>query len=480
MTRRERLSMSHVAKSFGRNHALRDLSITLNFAEVHALVGENGAGKSTLMRILAGHLTADTGSMALEGSSIDLRQGPVGNRAGVGFVEQEGGLIGELSGAENLLIAGAKGLWANRRQAESRLSELGKQFGGVVDPSVPIHTLPMGPRQRLEILIALARGVDVLILDEPTAALGGDDAKRLKDIIRTFVGTGGSVFYISHKLNEIKDIADRVAVLRRGAIVGQHSASEVSVAKLASEMVGEIRAGEALGQAGKGVSQSGELIDIALGARMQVGAAQRKVVCELRNVSARSVYRSESDLVDVNLAVHAGEIVGIAGVIGNGQTTLAEVLAGLVAPKGGAYDPPDGPTAYVPEDRLRDAVALSLSISENMMVHFHRRPEFVRVLWPRTDAITRYVEKVLGASRVRDARHGAALSTLSGGNQQKLVLGRELEQNPVLLVVHNPFRGLDVRAIQDVRDAIVQACDNGAGVVMISSDLEEICSLPTV
>jgi general nucleoside transport system ATP-binding protein len=472
---RERLRMSHVAKSFGSNVALRDVSITLNFGEVHALIGENGAGKSTLMRILAGHLTADAGSMAFEGKDVDLCQGPVGNRQKIGFAEQEGGLIGEFNGAENLLIDEKRGLLADRRQAERRVSELGKKFGGAVDPTVPTHTLPMGQRQRLEILIALARGADVLILDEPTAALGIDDAKRLKDIIRTFVANGGSVFYISHKLNEIKGIADRVTVLRRGAIVGQHHAGKVSVTQLASEMVGEFRAGEASGQSRS--VDAAELIDAAVGSRLNVGEIKRKMVCELRGVSARSAYRSESNLVDVDLAIYAGEIVGIAGVIGNGQTTLAEVLAGLVAPQSGTFMPPQGATAHVPEDRHRDAVALSLSICENTMVHFHRRTEFARVIWPRNGAITRYVEEILEVSQVRGAQRGAALSTLSGGNQQKLVLGRELEQKPALLVVHNPFRGLDVRATQDVRDAIVQACQGGAGVVMISSDLEEILQL---
>jgi ABC-type uncharacterized transport system ATPase subunit len=269
-----------------------------------------------LMRVLAGHMAATSGSMVLDGAPVAIDRAAPGQRPAVGFLEQEGGLIIELTGVENLILAEADGVWSNRVAASDRLKTLAKQFGGSIDPDVPVLSLTMGQRQRLEILITLARGADILILDEPTASLSVEDAKTLGQIMRGFAAYRGSVFYISHKLNEVKEIADRITVMRRGKIVGRHTASAVSAEQLAAEMVGEL-------------IQSGS----------------------------------------------------------------------------------------------------------------------------------------------------SPVSSLSGGNQQKLVLGRELEQMPRLLVAHNPFRGLDVRAIHDVRDAIFTACRAGLGAVMISSDLDELVQL---
>jgi simple sugar transport system ATP-binding protein len=471
----ERLRIEHVDKAFGDNVALHDVGLSLNYGEVHAVVGENGAGKSTLMRILAGHLTADAGSMEFEGQQIDLSHAATGNRQGIGFVEQEGGLIAEFSGAENLIVAERNGFWSNRWLAGSRIEELGKQFGGSVDPHIPVQNLLMGQRQRLEILVTLVQGANVLILDEPTASLGTEDTQHLVEIIRKFVSEGGSVFYISHKLNEIMDIADRVTVLRKGFVVERHLTSMITAAQLAAEMVGEIASAQSQGPSS---STAAELIGIALGKRTEVGANKdKRVICALQKVSIPSPYRGESRISEVDFTVHAGEVVGIAGVVGNGQTVLAEVLAGLITPQDGIVRRDGGPIAYVPEDRHRDAVALSLSISDNAMVYFHRRAQFIRGLWPRQGAVNGYVETMLQSSAVHGGFRELPLSSLSGGNQQKLVLGRELEQKPTLLVAHNPFRGLDVRAIQNVCDTILHACGSGVGVVMISSDLEELMQL---
>jgi simple sugar transport system ATP-binding protein len=200
-------------------------------------------------------------------------------------------------------------------------------------------------------------------------------------------------------------------------------------------------------------------------------------LCTLRGVSVTSNYKAESDLSNIDLTVRAGEIVGVAGVVGSGQTVLAETLAGLLDPSAGTVWRADGPIAYVPENRHRDALALQLTVRDNMLVHSHRKPAYSRGLWFRHEAIDRAISGVLERSRVYGAVNGAPVSSLSGGNQQKLVLGRELEQMPRLLIAHNPFRGLDVRAIHDVRDAIFAACKAGLGVVMISSDLDEIVQI---
>ena len=472
--------MSRVTKSFGDNVALKDVDITLNYGEVHGIIGENGAGKSTLMRILTGRLSADCGLLVLEGNSIELDHAAPGKRTGISFVEQEGGLIAEFSGAENLILAESHRFFSNRKRAAARLEEFGQRFGGHFDLGVPVHTLPMGERQRIEILIALTRRANVLILDEPTASLGSEDAKVLAAIIRKFVSGGGSVYYISHKLQEVKSIADRITVLRRGVVVGRHASSAVTINQLAAEMIGAISPIESQRRSQSDVSASSDvLIDIALGTRTDVQqGVQRKQICALHNVSTPPSYRSEAGLVGVELTVNAGEVLGVAGVVGSGQTTLAEVLAGLVVPISGVVERCNGPVAYVPEDRHRDAIAPTLTIRDNLMVHFHWRREFVRGLWPRRAAVNRHVDDVLKSSGVAGAPAcDAPLSSLSGGNQQKLVLGRELEQCPELLIVHNPFRGLDVRAIQNVREAILKTCQSGAGVVMISSDLDEVLQL---
>jgi ABC-type uncharacterized transport system ATPase subunit len=477
-TEHEMLAMEGVTKRFGDVVALDLIAVGLNRGEIHAVIGENGAGKSTLMRILAGHLAADSGSMVLEGRQEQIESAIPGKRPNVGFVEQEGGLVAELTGSENLILSEGRGFWSNRKEAGDRLMVLAKQFEATIDPDVPINSLPMGQRQRLEILIILARGARILILDEPTAALSLEDAKTLGGIIRKFVSSGGAVFYISHKLKEVSEIADRITVMRRGKVVGRHLASEVTVVELASEMVGEVTQFRSREQSGSATSSSGDLVEVAMGVREEVRYSGTSTeVCVLTGASVFSTYQSESNLRAIDFSVKAGEVVGVAGVVGSGQTMLAEVLAGVVTPHTGSLNRASGPIAYIPENRHRDALALSLSIRDNLIVHMHKSPSFAKGPWLRRDAIDAHIADTLSSSRVYGAVQDAAASSLSGGNQQKLVLGRELEQKPVLLVAHNPFRGLDVRAIQDVREAINAACRAGCGVVMISSDLDELAQL---
>jgi ABC-type uncharacterized transport system ATPase subunit len=474
----EMLAMEGVTKRFGDVIALDLVAVGLNRGEIHAVIGENGAGKSTLMRILAGHLAADSGSMVLEGRQEQIESAIPGKRSNVGFVEQEGGLVAELTGSENLILSEGRGFWSNRKESGDRLRVLAKQFEATIDPDVPINSLPMGQRQRLEILIILARGARILILDEPTAALSLEDAKTLGGIIRKFVSAGGAVFYISHKLKEVSEIADRITVMRRGKVVGRHLASEVTVLELASEMVGEVTQLRSREQSGSSTSSSGDLVEVAMGVREQVRYSGTSTeVCVLTGASVFSIYQSESNLHAIDFSVKAGEVVGVAGVVGSGQTMLAEVLAGVATPYTGSLNRAPGPIAYIPENRHRDALALSLSIRDNLIVHMHKSPSFAKGPWLRRAAIDTHIADTLSSSRVHGAVQDAAASSLSGGNQQKLVLGRELEQRPVLLVAHNPFRGLDVRAIQDVRDAINAACRAGCGVVMISSDLDELAQL---
>ncbi|GAA1143155.1 ABC transporter ATP-binding protein [Nocardioides aquiterrae] len=465
-----RVQLRAVSKTFASVVALQGVDFDLKPGQVHALVGENGAGKSTLMRILAGQMSADHGRLVFEGAQSDLTGSAAGFHEGVGFVEQEGGLIAELSGAENLLLAVPSGAVADRRRAGRTITELAERFGGAIDPHLPVRQLAVGQRQRLEILIVMARGAQVLVLDEPTAALGTDEAVALGEIIRKFAAEGGSVVYISHKLGEVIRLADRITVMRRGRVVGSHESGTVTVEQLATEMVGQVVAKESeVGQE--------ELLEVALGVRaVATTGTETKRICAVKGMVAPAPLPGEAALKGLDLDVHAGEIVGVAGVVGSGQTTLAEVLAGFIRPQGGSMvrEGKDF-AAYIPENRHRDAVALDLSLVDNLLLHSHRRRTFTQAgLWFNGDRVREHVVSLLDDSHVRYGHPDQPMRALSGGNQQKAVVGRELEEAPLLVVAHNPFRGLDVRAISEVRDALLQAAADGAGVVMISPDLDEL------
>ena len=472
MPEQQRVELRGVSKRFGTVVALTGVDFDLAPGEIHALVGENGAGKSTLMRVLAGQMAADEGSLTFEDVSIDPTHAPPGFREGIGFVEQEGGLIAELTGAENLLLAMPSGPMIDRRKAGQTISVLAERFGGAIDPHLPVRQLAVGQRQRLEILIVMARGAQVLVLDEPTAALGTEEAEALGEIIRKFATDGGSVVYISHKLGEVIRLADRVTVMRRGRVVGNHESGSVTVEQLAAEMVGEVAASP-------DAPERAELLEVALGKRAVSTRSADQVICVASGIRAAAPFPGEASLKGVDLEVRAGEVVGVAGVVGSGQTTLAEVLAGFIRVQSGTLRRDGGDlAAYIPENRHRDAVALALSLSDNLLLHSHRRREFARGRgWFHRDRVRDHVTGMLDRSHVRYDHPGQPMRALSGGNQQKAVVGRELDESPRLVIAHNPFRGLDVRAISEVRDAMLLAAEAGAGVVMISPDLDELRQL---
>ena len=459
-----------VSKRFGPVQALDGVDFDLRIGQIHALVGENGAGKSTLMRVLAGHMSAEEGTLTVAATQTDLTTHTDGFRQGVGFVEQEGGLVAELSGAENLLLASPSGFVADRGRAASQLRTLAERFGGAIEVRLPVQALAIGQRQRLEILIVMAQGAQVLILDEPTSALGTEEVLALRDIVRQFAREGGSVVYISHKLDEVVEMADAITVMRRGQVVGHHESGGVTVEQLAIEMVGEMKSSAV-------DHKQEELLDVALGIRSHADEGlHTRTVCSLRGIGAAAPFPGESSLKGLDLDIHAGEVVGIAGVLGSGQTTLAEVLAGFIAVDAGTMQMSDGRTVgYIPENRHRDAVALDLSLVDNMLLISYRERRFSKAgAWFNMNVVRDHVTALLQGSRVRYDDCQQPMRGLSGGNQQKAVAGRELEQSPPLLVAHNPFRGLDVRAISEVQEAILDAAHAGAGVVFLSPDISEL------
>lgn len=468
------VQLSGISKWFSDFQALKEVDFDLRRGEVHALVGENGAGKSTLMRILAGQLGADEGSLVIDGNSHEVHRQLTARREGVGFVEQEGGLILELNAAENLVLLGTRGLWSRTGQATRALREAGERLGHELNLTAPVGSLTFGDRQRVEIALMLAVGAETLVLDEPTACLGPEDAAQLATTIRSFVGDGGSVVYISHKLREVMDLADRVTVLRRGNVVAHHpTLGDLTAEQLGREMIGDLAAVPN--------ADAHEMVEIVTADRADVPATSKEadLVCELRSVvvSPRAGVGNaprREPLAGASLEVRAGEILGIAGVVGSGQQTLAEVLVGLTDVDDGKVIRKSGPVAYVPEARRRDAIAVQMSVSENLIVHTHRERALSAGPFLSRMKVDRFAGGLVERYAVRTASIGTPIGALSGGNQQRAVVGRELQRSPVLVVAHNPFRGLDVLAIHDVEQELLAAADRGAGVVLLSPDLDEI------
>jgi simple sugar transport system ATP-binding protein len=447
------VALEGIRKTFGDLVAVGGVSLELRRGEIHAVVGENGAGKTTLMRILAGATAPDAGTIRLSGEPVALSGRLDGRRRGIGMVQQHYGLVAEMSGAENLMLGHPDLPFVLRRdRAAAELLALGESLGLTVRPDRRVEELSMGERQRLEILIALSGGADVLILDEPTAALGSADAEILDGVLRELAAQGRALVYISHKLKEVVSLADRITVMRRGEVVGSHVRGAVSVEQLGEEMVGRLSAPERVEK-----SRPGETI------------------LALRSVGAPPSTGLQG-IEDIDLEVRRGEIVGVAGVSGSGQETLAEVIVGLASPAAGEIDRSSDVAAYIPEDRDH-GLGRAMSLTDNVIVHRHREPQLRR--WGRLERarVGRFVAEVLERSRIADARPSAAGATLSGGNQQRLVLARELEREPDLILAHNPYRGLDVRAIEHVRHELLAARARGCGIVFIGSDLDELLDI---
>jgi general nucleoside transport system ATP-binding protein len=474
------LFMQGITKRFGRLMANDNISLELARGEVLALLGENGAGKSTLMSILFGHYVADSGEVIVFDKTLPPGDTQAALRAGVGMVHQHFALAENLSVLDNVLI-GMDALWKIRlssRAMRQKLLDTAKAYGLDVNPDALVSSLSMGGRQRVEILKALTRGAKILILDEPTAILTPQESESLFATLKGFVDKGLSIIFISHKLNEVLRVSDRVAVLRDGRLVAERVAADASIAELAELMVGKE-------------------VDLLV----QMGAddfpARGKQRQRMRDLHLNPVTLALRDLTalkvrKVNLSIRAGEIFGIAGVSGNGQSELADLLCGVLDPVSGeahlsgnayplgAYQAKtaiDAGIARIPEDRTQRGVVGDASLTENIFIGRHRSTRFGLLNHRK-----RYADAKLIADQF-DIRHaGLEKSTrsLSGGNIQKLVLGRELglAPNSISLVIANqPTWGLDVGAVAYVHEQLRLACSKGAAVLLISDELDEIFAL---
>jgi len=463
------LEINNVTKSFGSLVANDSISLALEPGEILALLGENGAGKTTLMNILFGHYTADKGSIAIAGDLLPPGSTEAAIKAGVGMVHQHFTLADNLSVLDNIIL-GTEKLTAWRQDlsgARDKLKKMSSEFGLAVEPDVLVAELSVGERQRVEILKVLYRDARVLILDEPTAVLTPQETEGLFATLKKLTAKGLGVIFISHKLNEILAISNRVAVLRRGVITGIINTADADRALLAEMMVGHK------------VTRP----------RLEAIVAGEPVL----RLSALSVPSSTQApaLNTVNLEVCAHEIVGIAGVAGNGQTALAAVLSGLAKPASGTLElfgevvtefSPDAMIAKgvgrIPEDRLASGVVSEMLVWENLIVENLKTPEISkRRLWINKAHALKRAQGLIEQYDVRCEGPLQQTKLLSGGNIQKLILARALSSDPGFILANQPVRGLDEGAIAYVQSQLLAARGRGAGILLISEDLDELMSL---
>jgi simple sugar transport system ATP-binding protein len=445
------LEIIGVSKRFGGSIALDGANITVRPGTVHALLGENGAGKTTLMRVAFGLLRPDHGCVLIDGKAVDLHSAAEAIDAGIGMVHQHFTNVAAMTVAENVAL-GHSGRY-DRAAAAQRIRDLGARTGVVLDPATVARDRSVGGQQRLEILKALGRAARVLILDEPTAVLAPEEARELLAWLRAFAREGNAVVLITHKLHEALAVADEVTVLRRGRAVFNAPAADLQPDRLAIELLGEAP------------SRRERPTPLAPG----------EVVARVEHVEIVDE-RGVTKLRDASLAIRAGEIVGVAAVEGAGQHELLRVLSSRLAPTCGTVTVPTD-AAFVPEDRHRDAVVLDYTARENVALRGAGARRGV-IRWAALGQQASALIRAFDVRGVRDEGQGS-ISELSGGNQQKFVLARELDGKPQLVVAENPTRGLDIRASADVHDRLRTATREGAAVVVYSSDLDEVLSLAT-
>lgn len=453
----------NVTKRFGRNVALDDVSFVLRQGTVHALLGENGAGKTTLMNIVFGLITADSGTVLIRGADRPPRSPADAIRAGVGMVHQHFTHVGAMTVSENVSLGGSGAY--NAKRAAERVIAIAERTGLTLDPHAHAESLPVGAQQRLEIVKALARGARTLILDEPTAVLAPSEAEELLRWLRDYARSGNAVVLITHKLREALAVADDVTVLRRGRAVHTGPSNELSVDTLAEMLIGDSS------MVSDGVAAEAlPATENSAAPRVPVG---HSVVAALLNTTLLDE-RNAIVARDVTIEITVGEIVGIAAVEGAGQREVLRALAGRLAPASGETRRPRK-VAFIPEDRHRDALVLDFSLAENVMLKGAGARRGL-IAWQLAAARTSHL---LEEYDVRGGQSGSSARSLSGGNQQKLVLARELDEAPTLVVAENPTRGLDIRASQAVHTRLRDAARQGAGVALYSSDLDEVLALAT-
>ncbi|SOC41155.1 nucleoside ABC transporter ATP-binding protein [Rhizobium subbaraonis] len=466
------IELKGIDKSFGLVHANKDINLKVRKGTIHGIIGENGAGKSTLMSILYGFYQADRGEILVDGRAIDIRDPNTAITAGIGMVHQHFMLVENFTVLENVML-GAEESWilnAGISKARAELKRLEREYALDVNPDAVIEELPVGLQQRVEILKALYRKADILILDEPTGVLTPAEADHLFRILEQLKAQGKTIILITHKLREIMAITDEVSVMRRGEMVATRETAKTSVEELAELMVGR----RVLLRVEKGEAHPGD------------------VKLSVKNLTVRDS-RGVTMVDDVSFELRAGEIVGIAGVAGNGQSELLEAISGIRrAVSGNVHlggeaidvtghaDPAElrrRGLAHVPEDRHHVGLVLKFEESENAILGYHDDPKYRKGFVLDIDAIRADAEANIQKYDIRPPNARLKTANFSGGNQQKIVLAREMERDPDVLIIGQPTRGVDVGAIEFIHKRIIEMRDQGKAVLLVSVELDEIRAL---
>jgi len=463
------LRMTGIRKTFPGVVALDGVDLTVSQGEVMGVLGENGAGKSTLMNILYGLYTMDEGSIEMQGKRVQIKNSAEAIGLGLGMVHQAFTLVPNMTVMENIILGNepSKAGVVDRREARIQVQELVKQVGLDIDLDTLAEDLPTGFKQRVEILKALHRGARVLILDEPTAVLTPLETEELFKSVRRLTQGGSTVIFITHKLKEVMAITNKITIMRRGKIVASLDTKDANFDILANAMVGR-----------------------SVERRFTFGPYQPgEVLLDVENLSATSRHKTEA-LRGLTFNVKAGEIVGLAGVEGNGQTELVECIMGLMPSSSGTIRMKGHiinhlstsevlklSVGHVPEDRALNGLILDFSIAENTILGSADRPDFSQrgVMVPKR--IQEFARKIVKSFNVSTAGIDVRARNLSGGNQQKVIVGRELAGHPNLLIAHQPTRGLDVASTEYIQSLLVEARNAGRGVLLVSADFDEILDL---
>ena len=464
------LEMRGITKRYPGVVANDHIDLDVRRGEIHALLGENGAGKTTLMNVLYGLARPDEGGILLDGKPVQIASPADAIARGISMVHQHFMLIPVLSVAENVILGAetmANAVFVDRAEANRRIGALAKQFGFDLDPDARVSTLSVGLQQRVEILKALYREARILVLDEPTAVLTPQETEEIFALLRRLAADGRSIIFISHKLYEVLEVADRITVIRRGKVIGERKPNETTEKELAELMVGR----EVELTVDRGTSHPGE------------------PMLRVENVSVADDRRHEV-VPGVSFEIRAGEILGVAGVAGNGQDELVEAVTGLRKPIGGrvtldghdvtGFSPRrmnEAGVGYVPADRHRFGLILAFPLYDNLILTSYYRPPFARGVVRNDEAILESAAAQVEKFDIRATSVDVATSKLSGGNQQKVIVAREFDRPLKLLVLDQPTRGLDVGSIEFIHRQIIAKRDAGAAVLLVSAELDEVLEM---
>jgi simple sugar transport system ATP-binding protein len=465
------LEMKGITKYFSSTDVQANDHVDLEVkpGEVLAVIGENGAGKTTLMNILYGLIKPDEGEILIDGKIVEINNPDDAIQYGIGMVHQHFKLIPSFTVAQNIMlgIEPEKNGFISQKIENQNVKELSEKYNLPVDPKAIVRDLPVGMQQRTEILKVLQRKAKILILDEPTAVLTPQEVKELMIVVRELAKSGYSIIFITHKLIEVLLVADRVSAMRNGKMVGTKLVKDTNISELARMMVGR---------------------DVLLRVD-KISANPGKPVFEAQDISVTDSLGLAA-VSHISFTVHSGEIVGIAGVIGNGQTELVEAISGMREVDGGRLfindiditnssvrDRRNSGVAHIPEDRMNVGLNTQTILDENLIVSRYNQSEFSKFGFLLNESIRKFTRSVIDAFSIKAAEPGEGISMLSGGNLQKIVVGRELSGHPTFIIANQPTRGLDVGSIEFVHKTLIEARDKGTGVLLVSVELDEIMSL---